>query len=119
MSTLQKQNGPASAPTLPDRGSDIPQKGKPMNTQPNTTSQAKAASDELWDRAWDLLNGMESKLLRTKNLAEMLWMAGESFVDMDKRNAITTQCDVMQDELRQVLDMRGEMAAMILGRVPA
>lgn len=36
MSTLQKQKGPAETAISPSRGSDIPQKGKPMNVQTDT-----------------------------------------------------------------------------------
>jgi hypothetical protein len=79
----------------------------------------KRQDDEMWDRASDLLDGMEMTVLRVHHLTELLHMAGESLSDMRKRNAITAQCDLMQKELRVALDARAEVHAMILGRVPS
>ena len=85
----------------------------------NTTSQSKAASDELWDRAWDLLNGMETKLLQVKNMNEILFMASERINDRNQMDAVAAQCDVIAGVIREVLDIREGVASMILGRVPA
>ena len=40
-SNLQNANGPASASTLPDRGSTTSQQEKAMNTNTNTTTEIK------------------------------------------------------------------------------
>lgn len=85
----------------------------------DTTSRSKAASDELWDRAWDRISAMETKLLQVKNLNEVLFMASEGLSNRDQINAVAAQCDVMNGILREVLDIRGEVATMIIGRVPA
>jgi hypothetical protein len=114
---LQKANGPAATGIAPDRG---PQSlsGK-SNMDSNTTPRSKAASDELWDRAWERISAMESKLLQVKNLNEVLFMASGGLSTRDQVNAVAAQCDTMNILLKEVLDIRDELASIVLGRKSA
>ena len=82
-----------------------------MNEHKNITTAAEQQSG-----LWAYLDKMETKLLRVKNLVEVLWLAGEGLADMRKRNAITTQCDTIDELLRDALDIRAEVAAAVQGR---
>mgnify|MGYP007011849290 FL=1 len=42
-------------------------------------------------------------LTRIKSLNEVLFMAGEGMIDPEMKNAITTQCDVIDDFLCDVI----------------
>lgn len=114
--TLQKQKGPAATAIAPDRGSTKSRGGMEMNSTKDSTAAPAAASDDLRDRCWSRLSDLEGKVLRVKNLNEVLFMAGEGLPDSARRNAITTQCDVINDTLREVLDIYGEVSDMMLGR---
>lgn len=64
-----KENGPASAPTLPDHGSTQPLKGMDMNIRTNSTAAADGA---IASAMRDLEDDICSLLNMTRILAELL-----------------------------------------------
>lgn len=110
----RNENGPASAATDPDRGSQSPEGNLNMGT--DTTGAAGNPDRHNISEAVDLLNRAWSQI-------ELINMAAEAGnVTGEAGNAIAWGCISVQELLDQVkerLDPRTEVAAMVLGRVPA
>jgi hypothetical protein len=117
MAFSAQKNGPASAATDPDPGSQSPE--GLTNMAEDSIAAPRRQDDAMWDRAFDLLDGMETTLHRVNHLTKIVRMAAESVSDTGKQEAIAAQCDVIQAELRTVLDARTKVASMVLGRVPS
>lgn len=98
---LQNANDPATAPTVPGHGSNIPREETKMNKTNDTT--AAAETPETRSLAHQLID-IYDLVCNASDLATALDMATEDIIDTRQRHAMSALCDVL---LGRFEDLKG------------
>lgn len=80
-----------------------------MNAHSDITSAASPASQD----AVDIIMDVETMIIRAKDLAQLIFMAGEGILDRKDKNAITAGCDVIDGVLKGALDKLAEVRGRV------